>query len=198
MIKHSISFGDLTGGLNNVDTMDRLNSSPRRTETPDIMNVEYFQLGGIKSMDGNTQVGDKQSSKIVGGWEYRKGNDKYMMIATLNGEVKILNQATNTFDLVYTFPHQSQRVSFTNMNNGCVFTNGIDDLVFFEKNRHTLLSGTVSVTEGLSTVTGTSTKFASELRKGDAEKRNTDIITLESGKRKSHLALINSSSLHQD
>lgn len=167
MIKHSISFGDLTGGLNNVDTMDRLNSSPRRTETPDIMNVEYFQLGGIKSMDGNTQVGDKQSSKIVGGWEYRKGNDKYMMIATLDGEVKILNQVTNTFDLVYTFPHQSQRVSFTNMNNGCVFTNGIDDLVFFEKNRHTLLSGTVSVTEGLSTVTGTNTKFTSELKKGD-------------------------------
>ena len=167
MIKHSISFGDLTGGLNNVDTMDRLNSSPRRTETPDIMNVEYFQLGGIKSMDGNTQVGDKQSSKIVGGWEYRKGNDKYMMIATLNGEVKILNQATNTFDLVYTFHHQSQRVSFTNMNNGCVFTNGIDDLVFFEKNRHTLLSGTVSIIEGLSTVTGTNTKFTSELRKGD-------------------------------
>ena len=167
MIKHSISFGDLTGGLNNVDTMDRLNSSSRRTETPDIMNVEYFQLGGIKSMDGNTQIGDKQSSKIVGGWEYRKGNDKYMMIATLNGEVKILNKATNTFDLVYTFPHQSQRVSFTNMNNGCVFTNGIDDLVFFEKNRHTLLSGTVSVTEGLSTVTGTSTKFKTELRKGD-------------------------------
>lgn len=167
MIKHSISFGDLTGGLNNVDTMDRLNSSPRRTETPDIMNVEYFQLGGIKSMDGNTQVGDKQSSKIVGGWEYRKGNDKYMMIATLDGEVKILNQVTNTFDLVYTFHHQSQRVSFTNMNNGCVFTNGIDDLVFFEKNRHILLNGTVSVTEGLSTVTGTNTKFTSELKKGD-------------------------------
>lgn len=167
MIKHSISFEDLTGGLNNVDTMRRLNSSPRRTETPDIMNVEYFQLGGIKSMDGNTQVGDKQSSKIVGGWEYVKGNDKYMMIATLNGEVKILNKATNTFDLVYTFQHQSQRVSFTNMNNGCVFTNGIDDLVFFEKNRHTLLSGTVSITEGLSTVTGTNTKFTSELKKGD-------------------------------
>lgn len=167
MIKHSISFEDLTGGLNNVDTMRRLNASPRRTETPDIMNVEYFQLGGIKSMDGNTKIGDKQSSKIVGGWEYRKGNDKYMMIATLNGEVKILNKVTNTFDLVYTFPHQSQRVSFTNMNNGCVFTNGIDDLVFFEKNRHTLLSGTVSVTEGLSTITGTSTKFTTELRKGD-------------------------------
>ena len=80
MIKHSISYEDLTGGLNNVDTINRINSSTRRTESPDIMNIEYFELGGIKSMDGNTQIGDTQSSKIVGGCEYRKGNDLYLII----------------------------------------------------------------------------------------------------------------------
>ena len=42
MIKHSISYEDLTGGLNNVDTINRINSSTRRTESPDIMNIEYF------------------------------------------------------------------------------------------------------------------------------------------------------------
>ena len=87
MIKHSISFGDLTGGLNNVDTMDRLNSSPRRTETPDIMNVEYFQLGGIKSMEGNLQIGNTLEHPVVGGWEYTQGNNKWLMCGTQDGSV---------------------------------------------------------------------------------------------------------------
>ena len=80
MIRHSISYEDLTGGLNNVDTINRINSSTRRTESPDMVNIEYFELGGIKSMEGNTQIGDTQSSKIVGGFEYKKGNDLYLII----------------------------------------------------------------------------------------------------------------------
>ena len=167
MIRHSISYEDLTGGLNNVDTINRINSSTRRTESPDIMNIEYFELGGIKSMDGNTQIGDTQSSKIVGGFEYRKGNDLYLIIATFNGEVKIYNSVTDKFDLIYKFSHQSERVSFVNMNNGIVATNGIDDLIFYEKNRRTLLSGTISTTANSKIVTGTSTKFTTELRPGD-------------------------------
>ena len=80
-IKSQISYYDLTGGLNNVNTMDTLNSSPKRTETPDIVNVEFFKLGGIKSMEGNVQIGDTQSSAVIGGWEYTKNNNKYMIIA---------------------------------------------------------------------------------------------------------------------
>ena len=161
-------FADFTGGLNNVNNKDTINNGTTRTESPDMMNVEYLGLGGIRTMEGNFQVGDTQDSSIVGGWEYRKGNDKYMIIATYNGELKVYNQATNTFDLYYTFDHTSNRVSFCNMNNGVVATNGIDDPVFYEKNRKQILSGTVSIAEGSDTVTGVSTKFETELHPGDS------------------------------
>lgn len=168
MIKHSIIYEDLTGGLNNVDSINRINSSTRRTETPDIKNIEYFELGGIKSMEGNTQIGDTQSSAIIGGWEYRKDNNRYLIIATKEGYVKIYNDVTNKFDTIYKFNHQSQRVSFTNMNNGVVASNGIDDLIFYEKGRHKILSGTVSTTIDNVNVVGVSTKFKTELRQGDS------------------------------
>lgn len=168
MIKHSIIYEDLTGGLNNVDSINRINSSTRRTETPDIKNVEYFELGGIKSMDGNTQIGDIQSSAVIGGWEYKKDNNRYLIIATKEGYVKIYNEVTNKFDTIYKFSHQSQRVSFTNMNNGVVASNGVDDLIFYEKGRHKILSGTVSTTIDNVNVVGMSTKFKTELRQGDS------------------------------
>ena len=167
MIRHSISYEDLTGGLNNVDTINRINSSTRRTESPDMVNIEYFELGGIKSMEGNTQIGDTQSSKIVGGFEYKKGNDLYLIIATFEGNIKIYNPVTDKFDFIYKFPHQSERVSFVNMNNGIIATNGIDDLVFYEKNRRHLLSGTITTTSGSKNIVGTSTKFKTELRPGE-------------------------------
>ena len=161
-------YSDLTGGLNNVNGKDTINSSTRATETPDMVNVEYLDLGGIKSMDGNVQIGDVQDSSIVGGWEYRTGNYKYMIIATYNGDIKIYNEASDEFDFVYKFPTPSRRVSFCNMNNGIVATNGVDDLVFYQKGRRVLLSGSVTITDGSPNVVGTSTEFNTELRVGDS------------------------------
>lgn len=161
-------YADFTGGLNNVNSKDTINSGTTRTESPDMMNVEYLGLGGIKTMEGNFQVGDTQDSAIVGGWEYRKGNDKYMVIATQDGDVKIYNPATDEFDIIYSFIHQSPRVSFCNMNNGIVVTNGIDDLIFYEKGRKKILSGTVNIVEGSVDVSGSGTLFKTELKPGDS------------------------------
>ena len=166
-IKSQISYYDLTGGLNNVNTPDTLNSTPKKTESPDMVNVEFLKLGGIKSMEGNTQFGDTQEHSVIGGWEYSQNNDRYMVIALSNGELRIYNSSTEEFDLIYTFPHSSDRVSFCNMNNGVVATNGIDDPVFYEKGRHQILSGVVSGTANSATITGTATKFTVELNSGD-------------------------------
>ena len=46
-------YADFTGGLNNVNSKDTINSGTTRTESPDMMNVEYLGLGGIKTMEGN-------------------------------------------------------------------------------------------------------------------------------------------------
>src|SRR5574344_819020 len=189
MARAQIQYSDLTGGLNNVNSVETLNANPTRTESPDMCNIEYFKLGGIKSMDGNIQIGDKQTSKIVGGAEYVKEGKKYLMIATYNGEVKIYNPATEVFDLVYTFHNKSNLVSFCNMNNGIVATNGIDDLVFYEQNRHKILSGTVSSTIDSPNITGTSTTFKTELKHGDTVKIDNNVYYVKEITDDTHLIL---------
>lgn len=167
-ISSQIIFGDLTGGINNVDNKETINSSPKKTQTPDMVNVEYFKLGGIKTMEGNVLVGDKQDHKVVGGWEYTKGNRRYMVIGLSNGDVKIYNPASEEFDLIYTFSTATDRMSFCNMNNGVVVTNGVDEPVFYEYGRRQVLSGSVSTTAESTTVTGNQTQFTVELNPGDS------------------------------
>ena len=190
-IRSQISYYDLTGGLNNVNTPDTLNSTPKKTESPDMVNVEFMKLGGIRSMDGNIQVGDTQPSEVVGGWEYTKNNNKYMIIALKTGELKRLDPITETFIEIYKFAHQSDRVSFCNMNNGVVATNGIDDLVFYEYGRHQVLSGAVSVTAGSNEVTGRTTEFTTELKPGDTVEFGTSntVYTVASITNDTHLTL---------
>lgn len=172
-LSSQLRFNDLTGGINNVYDKEMINSSTKRTETPDMVNVEYFQLGGIKTMGGNTLVGgDKsiQKASIVGGWEYTKNSKKYMIIGLSNGEVRRYNEGIyddNKFELVYTFQSISDRMSFCNINNGVVITNGIDDLVFYEYKRTSLLHGVISTEEGSSIIIGNGTKFTSEVKVGD-------------------------------
>lgn len=167
-IKSQLVFSDLTGGINNVDTKETINASPRRTETPDMLNVEYFGLGGIKSMEGNTQIGDTQDSAIVGGHEYTKGNKRYMMIATQDGNIKEYDPVKDKYNDVYKFNSKSDKVSFCNMNNGVVVTNGKDDLLFYEKGRNTQLTGVVNLDKyNKNKLYGNDTLFKAELRVGD-------------------------------
>ena len=89
-ISSQIIFGDLTGGINNVDSKETINASTKKTQTPDMLNVEYFKLGGIKTMEGNTVIGkmtvddvkvpNRFNAKVIGGWEYTKGNKRYMIV----------------------------------------------------------------------------------------------------------------------
>ena len=166
-ISSQIIFGDLTGGINNVDNKETINASTKKTQTPDMVNIEYFKLGGIKTMEGNVLIGNKQDHKVVGGWEYTKGNRRYMVIGLSNGDVKIYNPASEEFDLIYSFATPTDRMSFCNMNNGVVVTNGVDEPIFYEHGRRQVLSGSVSTTAGSATVTGHQTEFTVELNPGD-------------------------------
>jgi hypothetical protein len=182
-------YENLTGGLNNVSTVGTINQGPNRTESPDMMNVEYYKLGGIKSMEGNTRIGDVQDSAVVAGWEYSKGNMRYMMIGLADGSVRRYDVVTDTFEEVYKFPSVSNRMSFCNMNNGVVVTNGIDDMVFYELGRNTLLAGTVKLTQGSVDVVGTNTLFETDVYVGDSIVIDNEIYFVESITDETHLKL---------
>jgi hypothetical protein len=161
-----IRYDNLTGGLNTVSSLGTINQSPNRTETPDCQNVEYFKLGGLKSMEGNTLLASIPNS-VVCGHEYIKNDIKYMLIADNEGIVYVYNSATNSFDTIYTFPTATDRLSMVNFADGVVVTNGVDDLLYYNKGRNTLLTGTVSGTVGSTTLTGVNTLFSKELHKGE-------------------------------
>jgi len=182
-------YENFTGGLNNVSSIGTINQSPKRTESPDMANVEYFKLGGLKSMEGNIQIGDTQESSVIGGWEYTKGNNKYLLTVNEDGELRILNTITNTFDLIYTFAGDTNRASFVNFNNGVVVTNGVDDLVFYEKGRNTSLSGTVTTTIGSKNVVGVSTHFGTDVVVGDQVLIGSNLYFVETITSPTHLTL---------
>lgn len=163
----TVRYNNLTGGLNTVQGINTINQSVKRTESPEMQNVEYYKLGGICSMQGNRLFGTQFNVPITLGYEYIYGNDKYMIICTSNGKVWIYNKVSNSFDNIYTFPTATQRHSICSFNNGIVISNGVDDLVYYQYERNQLLSGSVTLNDETNTITGTDTSFTTELSIGD-------------------------------
>lgn len=163
----TVKYYNLTGGLNTVQGIGTINQSNRRTESPDMKNVEYYKLGGLKSMEGNTQFANTLPSQISLGFEYVYGNNKYMVVTTVDGTLYIYDKISNTFKEIFKFKTPTSRHSICTFNNGIVVSNGVDDLLFYQYGRHNLLSGTVTTSTENNNVTGTSTKFTTQLSVGD-------------------------------
>lgn len=162
-----IKYYNLTGGLNTVQGLGTINQSPKRTESPDMMNVEYYKLGGIQSMEGNRQFANTLPSSITLGYEYIYQNTKYMIVCTSDGTIYRYDKPSGEFVQIYKFATPTERHSICTFNNGIVISNGVDDLVFYQYGRHQLLSGSLALTKSSVEVTGTDTKFLTDLSIGD-------------------------------
>lgn len=163
----TVKYYNLTGGLNTVQGIGTINQSNKRTESPDMKNVEYYKLGGLKSMEGNTQFANTLPSQISLGFEYVYGNNKYMVVTTVDGTLYIYDKITNTFKEIFKFKTPTSRHSICTFNNGIVVSNGVDDLLFYQYGRHNLLSGTVTTSTENNSVTGIGTEFTTQLAVGD-------------------------------
>lgn len=163
----TVKYYNLTGGLNTVQGIGTINQSNKRTESPDMKNVEYYKLGGLKSMEGNTQFANTLPNQISLGFEYVYGNNKYMVVTTVDGTLYIYDKITNTFKEIFKFKTPTSRHSICTFNNGIVVSNGVDDLLFYQYGRRNLLSGTVTTSTENNSVTGTGTEFTTQLSVGD-------------------------------
>lgn len=159
-------YYNLTGGLNTTQDIGTINQSPSKTDSPSTFNVELHGLGGIKTMGGNKQIGQKLPDIITLGHEYRQGSEKRMIVTTADGKVYLYNKIQNQFEEIYQFPTPTRRHSAVDFNQGVVITNGVDDLVYYQYGRHELMDGDVSLTNGNDVITGNMTKFT-KLSKGD-------------------------------
>lgn len=163
----NVSYYSLTGGLNTVASIATINQTPNRTESPDMCNIEFYKLGGLKSMDGNKQFSKTKFNHTISlGYEYILGNKKYMIVCTTDGSVFEYDKVTDTFDELYKFPHATNRFSIAAFNNGIVITNSVDPFLYYRKGRHTRL-GIVSNAVSSTTIIGTETHFTTEVAPGD-------------------------------
>lgn len=177
-----VQYYNLTGGLNTIAGIGTINQGPKRTESPDMQNVEFYKLGGLQSMEGNTQFSKTLlTAPVALGHEYIYEDRKYLLVVTTDGEVWEYDRVLDEFVSLNTkynlneestagrkiFEIGTSRYSAVNFNNGVVLTNGVEDLIYYKKNRHVLLTGEVSGTEGSNQITGNLTTFKTELHKGD-------------------------------
>lgn len=144
----NLSFYNLTGGLNTKQDLFTINSSTNRTESPDMVNIEYYKLGGIKTMEGNIQIGEQfkynnSTDKITLGYEYKFKNKRYMVVTTFSGGCYIYNEKLKKFEKIYNFPSSTERHSITAYMNGIVVTNGVDSLLYYEIDRNKNLDGNI-------------------------------------------------------
>lgn len=169
----TVKYYNLTGGLNTIQGIGTINQSTKKTESPDMKNVEYYKLGGLKSMEGNVQFGNQiqdansNNLSITLGYEYIYGNNKYLIVCTKDGTVWQYDKITTQYKEIYKFPTATNRHSICGFNNGIVISNGVDDLLFYQYGRNENLTGTVTISNGSNIVTGDATTFTTDLSIGD-------------------------------
>lgn len=177
-----VQYYNLTGGINTVNGIGTINQTPRRTESPDMQNVEFYKLGGLKSMEGNTRFSKTVlTSSVVLGHEYIYEDRKYLLVFTTDGDIWEYDRVLDEFVSLNTrlglgkdstvgrkiFNIPTPRFSAVNFNNGVVFSNGVEDLVYYKKDRHILTTGKVNGNQGSKIISGDLTVFKTEIHKGD-------------------------------
>lgn len=171
MAGKTLSYFNLTGGLNTVQTMATINSTPNRTESPDMVNIEYFKLSGIRTMNGNVGLNKysgittalnpiPEINKINFGYEYIKGDGHYMIVADKRNLYEY-DPLTDRFTLLDLSLEASQSYSFLTPADGttiCGYANGIvaanpsnNYLIYYRKDRY--INSSTGNPKSLGTVT---------------------------------------------
>lgn len=108
MAGKTLSFYNITGGLNTVQDLATINSTPNRTESPDMKNIEYYKYGGIKTMKGNrnilsTPLVTDDGIEINCGYEYLSKGESTMVVVDGWSRVYRYDPATKSLVNVITY-----------------------------------------------------------------------------------------------
>ena len=131
----TMKFFNLTGGLNTEQGLYTINSTENRTESPDMKNIEYYKLSGLKVQPGNILLGNLDSHTVIGGYEYHKGNNYYLVVGTNVGDIYLYDDENKKFNNIFSYGTVCERLVFCNYADGLVIANGKDNLVYYVKDR---------------------------------------------------------------
>lgn len=115
------------------------NQSSKKTSWSDAQNVELKSSHdgyGVCRMRGNVNLLKSRlpaNTKILGLFEYIKGDNKYLVVNTSEGCFYEFNPETGLLSVPFKFGlSPSARCSYVNFQNGVVVSNGVDDPFFYE------------------------------------------------------------------
>ena len=174
MAGKTLSYFNLTGGLNTVNTMATINATPNRTESPDMVNVEYFKLSGIRTMNGNVGLNssnsisnDYNTNRINFGYEYIKGNNRYMIVADAQSLYEY-NPFTDTFTTLISFETAGNGITICGYANGVVAASPSNNyLIYYRKDRSSeVIWGSITL-DSTSTTASVTSSYLDRLGKGD-------------------------------
>lgn len=160
MAGKTLSYFNLTGGLNTVQTMATINSTTNRTESPDMVNIEYFKLSGLKTMKGNVALnksnplsGTPLEQRINFGYEYVKGNNRYLIVADRKTLYEY-NPTNDSFTSLISFDGEGgDGITICGFANGIVAASPNNNyMIYYCKDRNQKVLGQVT-TNDTTTVT---------------------------------------------
>lgn len=148
-----LNYFNNTGGINRYSSISSLNESEKHTDWYDAQNVEGHKSGGITKMKGNVNICNSSlpvGTKILGIWDYRKGDTSYPVVNTSEGKLYRFNIDTGILSEVYSGFNADAKCSYVNYNNGVIISNGINSPVFYEEGvGASLLAGTPPVGQAM-------------------------------------------------
>ena len=141
MAGKTLSYFNLTGGLNTVQTMATINSTTNRTESPDMVNVEYFKLSGLKTMKGNVGLNHSEPigatvdiRRINFGYEYVTGNERHMIVADRKSLYRY-EPTTDTFTQLISFLNRGDGITICGYANGIVAASPVNDYLIYSEEK---------------------------------------------------------------
>jgi len=126
---------DWSGGIR----YNALNQSEKKTSWAGAQNVE-LKSGhdgyGVCRMNGNANLLKSAlpaGTKILGLFEYKKGDSKYFVVNTSEGFFLEFDPSTGILSVPLKFGlSTTARCSYVNFQNGVIVSNGVDDPFFYE------------------------------------------------------------------
>ncbi len=126
-------YYNLTGGVDLKSSKVAIGQTAKKTYWSDSKNIEIYKTGGFARMKGNVLVyafHESDPPSILGMYEYRKGDDRYLVLNASDG--KFYEYYSGSLTEKKSCLDTTKKCNYVNYLNGVVCTNGVDDPFFFE------------------------------------------------------------------
>ncbi len=144
-------YFNIYGGLNLSSTNETISQTEKLVEWKSAKNVEIQKGIGIVSMLGNINILETvlpEGTKILGGFEYKKGDESYNIVNTSEGSFYELENGELGTALKEDLDEEA-RCNYCNFGDVVIITNGVDAVFSYGKDAVTPVNDISQAPKGL-------------------------------------------------